>query len=183
MTGLMLAILVGVLLAAVIFSNVLNLLGGHHAVLKRLGEAFPAQPPAMDAAKGRGMLLLQELPVVPEMPIEPDPRRPGGMPGAWSKRPYLVNTRLTFDESFLHLALDSGPLGPRREASVPWSAMTLRTRETPKHYGEIAAVEAGGFLLALPAHALEPYLQAAGIVEDVVDVEYRAVEDDDRPVA
>lgn len=176
MGPMILLIGVGVVLVVIIVANLMNHAGGHVAAMRRLAGRFPSQLAAMDSRAGRGTMVLQEL--LDEDPLGPDPRRPTRIP-----RPYIVNVRMRFDDAYLHLALDAGPIGPKAGASIPWAAISMRTRETPKHWGEIAALEAGGFLLALPAHIVEPYLTEAGVRgagDDVVDVEYREVVEPDR---
>ncbi|MDX2116113.1 MAG: hypothetical protein SFZ24_10925 [Planctomycetota bacterium] len=170
MAGIALMVLLGVVLALIIVTNLMSYMGGHVAALSRLAERFPPQPAAPEAARSAGQLVMQELPT--EEPNPPDPRRPPA-----GSRVYMFRARVALDSDMLHIALDSGPLGPHREASIPWSALRLTSAQTARHWGQLAAVEAGPFMLALPAHLVKPFLEPEKH-DDAVDVEFREVSED-----
>jgi hypothetical protein len=155
-------LIVGIMAVIVIASNLSNMVGGGPGLMRELGERFPPQPEGLGGVQEAALMVLQRLETG-----EVDPRRPNVI------SPKLVRVRMVLDETHLHLRLDAGLLGPNRRASIPWDAMSLRTSQTIKHAGESATVEAGGFMLGLPAHLVLPYIVPGD--QSVVDVDFREV--------
>lgn len=159
--GMAVLLIFGLMALIVIASNVSYLFGGGPGLMRELGERFPAQPEGTGGVREAATMVMQRV------ESSPDPRRRGGA------SPKLVRVRLVLDEKHLHVKLDAGILGPDRRASVPWDVMTLVTRTEVKHWGEMASVEAGGFMLGLPSHLIVPYVVPGG--DSVVDVDFREV--------
>lgn len=129
-----------------------NLIRGSSKAWKELAERYPAQGVAEFVEKRTANIFLSRTDD-PEGVLKPRGCLFVGF--AWfAGNRNAQNVRVSIDDYFLHMDLDSGAGGPKKPMSLPWGAVQIG-QSVDSHIGEHAVLTIDEFTLLVPTASIE----------------------------